>query len=275
MAESTFSLRETGKTCGCLDWPCIYLVPRGSQAHGLYINPADPMGTDDEDWLAVVVPPIDYYYGLREFGSRGTVEHMCPVDGKTDLVGYEVRKFIRLLANGNPNVLSALWVDDGVIMTGAGMLLREHRRLFAVKSVYKSFAGYAFAQLRKMESGVFEGYVGAKRRAIMDKFQYDTKNASHCIRLLRMCCEFLADGEMRVDRSGIDRDGLLSIKRGEWALWMVKVEAERLFVLAKEARDKSPLPDSVDMDAVNKLAIVVVSTALLPETILGWNAILV
>ena len=259
--NKTFSLHDVGKTCGCHDWPCIYLSLRGSQAHGLYINPTDPMGTDDEDWLAVVVPPIDHYFGLQEFGSRGTMEHMCQVDGKTDLVGYEVRKFIRLLANGNPNVLSALWVDDQVTMTAAGKLLRKYRRLFAVKSVYTSFAGYASAQLRKMKSGVFEGYAGAKRKALMEKFGHDTKNAAHCIRLLRMCCEFLADGEMRVDRSGIDREELLAIKKGEWTLEQVKAEAERLFALAKEARDQSPLPETVDMVLVNILTIKIVNKA--------------
>ena len=81
--------------------PAILVCRQGSLAHGTYI----PDHIDDEDFLAVVVPDIDYYYGLRQFGSQGT---KVTQRDKWDVTIHEVRKFISLCAKGNPNVLSAL-----------------------------------------------------------------------------------------------------------------------------------------------------------------------
>ena len=113
---------------------------------------------------------------------------------------------------------------------------------------------------RQYLESMSQGYMGAKRKALVDKFGYDTKNASHLIRLLRMGIEFLTDGVLYVERH--DARQLLEIKRGEWTLEQVKTEADRLFKLADEAYIKSSLPKEVDRDAINDLCIDVVTTAL-------------
>jgi hypothetical protein len=61
------------------------------------------------------------------------------------------------------------------------------------------------------------------------RVDYDSKNAAHLIRLLRMGIEFLIEGAMYVERA--DGPELLEIKRGGWTLGKVKAEAERLFQL--------------------------------------------
>jgi hypothetical protein len=69
-------------------------------------------------------------------------------------VFYELRKFIGLLLNCNPNVLSLLWLKpNGIIYESPlGARLREHRDLFVTKKAYHSFSGYAHAQFKKMIS---------------------------------------------------------------------------------------------------------------------------
>jgi hypothetical protein len=101
---------------------------------------------------------------------------------------------------------------------------------------------------RKYYSG---GYMGAKRKELVNRVGYDSKNAAHLIRLLRMGVEFLQDGDLKVARS--DSQELLTIKRGEWPLDAVKAEAERLFSLAEKAYQTSPLPDGPDMKAAEAL----------------------
>ncbi len=86
---------------------------------------------------------------------------------------------------------------------------------------------------------------------------YDSKNAAHLIRLLRMGVEFLKDGDLRVARS--DSEELLSIKRGEWPLDAVKAEAERLFNLAEKAYVTSPLPPEPDIRAAEALCTEIIS----------------
>lgn len=101
------------------------------------------------------------------------------------------------------------------------------------------------------------GYMGTKRRNLVRKVGYDSKNAAHLIRLLRMGIEFLVDGELHVERA--DAEQSLEIKRGEWPLDRVKTEAERLFKLAEEAYIRSSLPPKPDIEKAERLCIEVIS----------------
>ena len=102
--------------------------------------------------------------------------------------------------------------------------------------------------------------MGSKRKALVEQFGYDCKNASHLIRLLRMSIEFLDTGELIVKRP--DAEELLEIKRGEWELERVKEEADVLFKLAEKAYNKSTLPERPDAEYVNKICVEIIRTAL-------------
>ena len=231
----------------------ILLGYRGSIAHGMYTPPSEPTSIDDKDVMAICVPPIEYYFGLREYHSNGTREIKRD---EWDIVVYESRKFIRLLAQGNPNVLMLLWLEPNhyLNVSSGGQLLIDNRELFVGRHVYRSFVGYAHGQLHRMTHMAFEGHMGEKRKKLVGQFGYDTKNAAHLIRLLRMGIEFLRDGQLYVCRHA-DGPQLLEIKRGEWTLERVKSEAERLFKLSEETWLKSSLPTAPDMDKVNRLAV--------------------
>ena len=243
---------------GIGEW-AILVGWRGSIAHGMYVPNSAPDSIDDKDVMAVCVPPLDYYFGLRQFGSRGTQEIKYQ---EWDIVIYEVRKFIGLLTQGNPNVLSLLWLNENhyIKITDAGRLLIENRDVFVGRHVYKSFTGYAYDQLHRMTHMAFEGYMGEKRKRLVEKYGYDTKNAAHLLRLLRMGIEFLRDGKLYVQRD--DAKWLLEVKRGEWTLEQIQKEAERLFKLTEQAYLSSSLPPGPDKQAVNALAVAAISKAI-------------
>ncbi|MCX7049655.1 MAG: nucleotidyltransferase domain-containing protein [Candidatus Sumerlaeota bacterium] len=240
------------------EW-AILAAYRGSIAFGTYAPSSDPDAVSDKDALAVCVPPLEYYLGLEEFGSRGTKEIK---HGEWDIVIYEARKYIRLLAKGNPDVLMTLWLDESnyLKLTPAGRLLIERRDAFAGRHVYKAFTQYAISQLHKMTHHATEKYMGEKRKRLVRYFGYDCKNAAHLIRLLRMGIEFLKEGRLRVKRE--DARQLLEIKRGEWTLEQVKAEADRGFAAAEQAFHASRLPPGPDMNAINQLAVEVIRLAL-------------
>ena len=242
---------------GIGEW-CILHCYRGSISHSMYSPSSDPLSIDDKDTMAVCVPPKDYFLGLQNYGSRGTREIKR---GEWDIVIYEVRKVIGLLAKGNPNVLSMLWVSPKhyIKMTPAGRLLVDNRDLFTGRHVYRSFVGYATSQLHRMEAFKFDGYMGAKRKKIVEQFGFDVKNGSHLIRLLRMGIEFLNDGQLYVER--YDAAQLMDIKRGRWSLEKVKSEAERLFEKAEEAYLNSTLPVEPDREKISELCVEVVELA--------------
>lgn len=228
-------------------WQGIILLGyRGSISHGTH----QKTGLDDKDVLGICIPPKEYILGLKRF------EQYEKQTDDLDLVVYDIRKYFRLLLNSNPNVISLLWLrpEHYIKATEWGKDLIRNRDIFLSKKCYKTFTGYAYSQLRKMESGqVYEGYMGEKRKRLVDKFGYDPKNASHLIRLLKMGIELLITGEVNVFRH--DNQELLAIKNGEWELAKIKKEADNLFKLVAEAFVKSELPNEPDWNKANKLLI--------------------
>lgn len=107
-------------------------------------------------------------------------------------------------------------------------------------------------RLRYLRAKYHAAYMGEKRRGLVVRHGYDTKNAAHLVRLLKMCVGFLKTGEMEVYRT-TDADQIRSIKRGEWPLEHVKVYAQSLFDETRQAREDSPLPYGIDVRAVSDL----------------------
>src|SRR5260370_10750757 len=126
----------------------ISLCWHGRVAHGTYVPKSDRNSIDDKDLMGIYIGPIEHYLG---FGRKTVYEKW---EGEWDCVFYELRKFVGLLLNCNPNVLSLLWLKPNQIICESllGERLRENRNLFVTKKAYHSFSGYAHAQFKKMIS---------------------------------------------------------------------------------------------------------------------------
>ena len=227
---------------------CILLGYVGSIAHNTVLNSEEENATEDKDAMGFCIPPKSYYYGLKKF------EQVVRQRGVWDIVIYETRKFFRLLLKNNPNVLGLLWLNQEhyIKRTKWGDEVVANRDIFLSKQCYKAFMGYARAQFHKMTAfQKYEGYMGKKRKTLVDKYGYDVKNASHLVRILRMGVEALTDKRINVFRH--DATLLKSIKRGEWELKKVEEEAERLFKLADEAYVRTDLQGSPDYNKADAL----------------------
>lgn len=230
---------------------------RGSVSQNTYIPNTDPNSIDDIDVMGIYLAPKKYYFSYqfpRKFSTG-----MDKFVGEWDTVNYEFKHYISLLMQQNPNVLALLWLKeehyipvDNVLYDSWGKSLITNRDLFRSKSAYNSFVGYASGQLKRMTHHAHQGYMGEKRKALVSKFGYDTKNASHLIRLLTMGIEFLETGILQVYREH-DAELLRDIKRGKWTLKQVQDEAEALFKYAKNAYDNSVLPEKIDKVKVDAL----------------------
>lgn len=218
---------------------------RGSISMGMYMK----NWIDDKDIFGVFVPPIKNLYGLHDWDCYERKE------GEMDELYYSIRKFIQLALKGNPNTLCLLWLrpEYYIKITKWGQALIDNRDIFTGRHCYHSFTGYAYGQLNRMTHFKFEGYMGEKRKTLVEKFGYDTKNASHLIRLLKMGVEYLTEGNLNVFRE--DNQQLLAIKRGEWTLEQIKEKANELFKLAEEAYVRSPLPTQPDYEKAEELLI--------------------
>lgn len=228
---------------------------RGSIAHGMYVPRTDPNSVDDIDCIGVYIAPVEHYLGL------GRKEHAELMEPPYDVISYELRKFVNLLIKGNPNVLSMLWMPDKYIVSANvfGRRLRLNRDLFISKQFYYMFEGYALSQKRRMTRISGRSNLGAKRKALVEQHGYDTKNAAHTVRLLRMGIEFLGGRGLLVDRSSIDADELIDIKLGKKSLRDVTRMIDRLFLDLDNAYACSSLPDRVDQDAVESMLVEILS----------------
>jgi predicted nucleotidyltransferase len=228
----------------------------GSISHGTYEKDV----TDDEDIMGVSIGNEEHYIGLNSF------EHKRTQEGKWDVIVYELKKYIQLLLKSNPNVLCLLWLPEKyrIFTNKEGRELINNRDIFVSKNIYHSFTGYAYGQLHRMthfgENRFKTAYMGKKRKELVEKFGYDTKNASHLIRLLQQGIEFLNEGELYVERENASQ--LLEIKHGEWKLERVLEESKRLFDLAQVSYVQSKLPNKPDFKRADELCVKLIRSKL-------------
>jgi predicted nucleotidyltransferase len=128
----------------------IFIGLAGSHGYGL--NRPD----SDYDYRGAFIAPKRYYLGFDEIEQKDTgweEPGMFPfLDGNKDTVLYELRKIIKLLSGANPNVLELLWLKEYPILTPVGQHFIKHKKLFLSKKVKHTYSGYAFAQIKKMET---------------------------------------------------------------------------------------------------------------------------
>jgi len=236
----------------------LFLCYRGSISHNTYVISDDPRDTPDTDILGVFLSPLEYYLGISQhkLDNPTTIEIKQEVDGVLfDCVFYEIRHFVGMALKSNPNVFSALWVrpEHYIFLHNRFIPYIDNRNIFlSRRQLYKSFTGYANGQLKEMTQYNKQGYMGEKRKKIIEKFGYDVKNASHLIRLLHMGIEALQTGHIKVFRDA-DAEMLIGIKLGKWELDEVKMYADSLFNKAKKAYEESTLqeePDTVEVEHI-------------------------
>lgn len=279
----------------------IFKCISGSHAYG-FSTPES-----DIDYRGVLIPPNEYLLGIKNFEQY---ESKVP-----DLVYYDIRKFISLASNCNPNIIELLFMPDDVVQftTPVWQKIIENRDLFVTQKARDTFSGYAKSQLNRIKLSksylmnppkkqpehsdfglpdkvpveqwknllaphkmqpqevmgqYFEAYQkyeqakryweqyqnwkknrNPKRAALEEKYQIDTKHASHLIRLFRMGKEILEGKGVIVRRP--DAEELLAVRNG---LYTYEQIVEMFEAADKEIKEmSSSLPLKPDMDKIDSL----------------------
>ncbi len=114
----------------------------GSHSYGLNRKGSDV------DYRGIAIPPVEYFYGLKTFDQYegGQV-------GKEDSVIYGIKKFFKLAADCNPNIIEFLFCDRSHITytTPVWEKIRANRDLFISKKAKFTFSGYAVSQLNRIK----------------------------------------------------------------------------------------------------------------------------
>lgn len=258
--EQSVDRLQTGRTLSffnkLFDERVILAGYRGSIAHNLYTKEnTDDLAKCDTDTFKLYCFRKEYYWTMEGYyHSREVYEEKIE---DIDLVAYEIRKAVHLLSGCNPNVMTFLYnrPESYTTISEGGKILLENRDLFlAKKRIKDAYGGYAYAQLTRLQGGAYKGYMGDKRKQLVDIKGYDTKNAMTLIRLLKNGIELLENGEMQVYRTK-DRDFLMDIKRGKYKLTEVKELADEYFNKIDLAYEKSILPEVNNKKKISKLLV--------------------
>jgi predicted nucleotidyltransferase len=131
------------------DGPLTWLVPRtilygvsGSRSYGTH------RADSDHDAKGIVVPPRYYRDGfLHQFEQE-------LITGAVDATIFDVRKFMRLAAECNPNICETLYVEpeDLLVCTEQGRMIVDHRGDFLSQRASHTFRHYAFDQLKRINT---------------------------------------------------------------------------------------------------------------------------
>lgn len=159
----------------------------GSTAYGLKNVVQDQIS--DTDYRGVFVRPLSDYCGVYTYEQMEykflddgelngylpsyvydpvTLEEAVIYDTKTiftgyipqlngakDTVIYEVRKFLQMLQEQNPNIIELLWLDEDKYIVKhpwmANILINNREKLLS-KKVKHTYIGYADDQIRRMEN---------------------------------------------------------------------------------------------------------------------------
>lgn len=144
----------------------ILEVITGSRAYGLDTEKSDT------DIRGVFVLPKERFYAI---------EYEEQVNNETnDIVYYELRRFIQLLAKNNPNILEMLSMPGNCILQKHNIMNIVKPEIFLSKLCEQTFANYAYTQIKKaygLEKKIVNP-VDKERKSVLDFcFVYEGKEA--------------------------------------------------------------------------------------------------
>ena len=119
----------------------IFLTLAGSVAYGT--NHAG----SDIDVRGIAIPPKEYFHGYLNTFEQAEFK------GEPDMVVFDIRKFIKLAADCNPNIIEFLFTDNKSWLGVEPKLfgpLHDNRNLFLSKKAKHTFSGYAMSQLKRI-----------------------------------------------------------------------------------------------------------------------------
>lgn len=220
----------------------------GSMVHGTGIP-----GHEDQDFMGIYVEQPIEVFGSRNadhavFRTAAEGERSTPDD--TDETYYSLRKWFYLAEGGNPTVLLPLFTPEHQVefcnYIGDGLRSERLRSAFVSKRAGKHFAGYAKAQVERLE-----GRKGGMpyRPDVVEQFGFDTKFAMHAARLVYQGYEYLTTGNLVLPITDTaDGRYVASIRRGEVTLTEALEFIEHWGAALEKVIQTDDLPERPDHD---------------------------
>ena len=165
-----------------IEYKLILMTLAGSRFYGTYydsedperIHPFNPSYKSDSDYRGVFIAHPDSKLGFS--GKIEQIEIKKGKDGKVseeqkafikelneklgmnmpddeDIILYEIKKFVELALDNNPNICDILFTDNDAIIYAnkKGRKLLNNKDIFISKKTKFTFSGYALSQLNRIK----------------------------------------------------------------------------------------------------------------------------
>ncbi len=224
----------------------------GSGVHGVAIA-----GTDDHDEMGVYIEPAECVIGLagqqKHYISRTKPEGHRSGPGDTDLVMYSLRRYLGLAVAGNPTVLTPLFAPESSVyaVTELGEELRELREAFLSQQALRKFLGYLDGQTERLQG---RGNMRVNRPELIEQYGYDTKYASHALRLALQGIEIAEHARLTLPMPEADRLRVRAMKTGgvgTLAEALAQIEGVRGRLVALLDEGGTVLPEGPDVRRIS------------------------
>lgn len=229
----------------------IMEVVVGSTVHGTNVSD----GLEDLDIMAVAIENRDNILGFNPKDTlvkRSKPEGVRSEAGDVDYVCYGLRKFLNLALKGNPTILTAMFTPQNHInfLSGFGAHLRTLIPHIVSRKVYMPFKGYMTQQLERLLG--LRGQKNVTRPELVDKYGYDTKYASHIVRLGYQGEEILTTGKITLPMPEVQRTEIVKIRNGGYKLHEVSEMIQEAEKKLDNSYKHSSLPDNPNWNKVGQ-----------------------
>jgi uncharacterized protein len=262
MPSTTATLADKGliKPPKWLPDNVLYETIMGSMAYGC--NEDD----SDMDVYGFCVPPKNLLFPhlageipgfgtqLKRFDQFSTERTVLDPDARAgkgleyDVTIYSIVRYFQLCMENNPNLIDSLFTARECVLFSSrvGERVRERRQLFLHRGCWHKFKGYAYQQLHRMHNKEKEG----ARAAIIAKYGYDVKYASHVVRLINEVEQILTEGDLDLRRSSAQQR---DIRRGNGTEQQVRDWFSQREMSLQTIYENSKLPYAPDENAIKAL----------------------
>ena len=141
--------------------------------------------SSDEDWKFFVRPTFDDLYSGKMYSNGAQTSDY-------DYTAHDIRKLADLLAKSNPNFLEVLFSVRVIAHPNFVWLIDNAERISRSnpKALWFAIIGSHLQKMATLKKGT------ATTQDLVNKFGYDTKDATHAMRLLFTAQRFIESGSM-------------------------------------------------------------------------------
>jgi len=202
-------------------------------------HPTDPNYESDRDYRGIYIANFQEYVCLSP-DKKGEQRHL---DEKTDIVNYDLRKFLKLALQGNPNILEMLftpkefWLEE-TFKTNFWEKFYNIRHQFLSKRVKTAYYGFAKAMLKTLEN---------KNRATKPK------EAAHGLRLIFNGIQVAREADLSPVLYGKNLEFIKAVREGRIPHEdIVKISTDGLWDLCR-LFEKTCIPQEPNYKLVNEV----------------------